>query len=421
MMKNRIENLFKDRCSHLKEQIDILHKLLVSKEEDLKSKENQHNLLLEIHKERERKVTNQLISIEHQWREAQQQTRDCEVRVFQLEKASNELASKYEMERKRSMWLEERLKIKDENIQHLQTQSREIEVVKIERDQYARMLSELEHHNQQLQEQIELQSDTERATHITRTFLEDSDIDTNAVSSLVLELDALLNQSTNESLEGSIGSSELDPFEMRIRYMQQLLTAKEDVIQRYQKKIEELKESLVERDTMSECTSPRSTTYHDQSIIEHMSNQLQMKEEQIEQLEKRLSKLSDKMVQKEQTINDLFLSVHTAEIEMEKKDYQCTELNDKLMEYKIRVQQKEQELQELQLKSARMEESIDESDYLVLNLSTLCREKEATLKTKTEMVMHFEDLIKQTDEKIRLSEEQVATVFEGMSIIDDYA
>jgi len=117
------------------------------------------------------------------------------------------------------------------------------------------------------------------------------------------------------------------------------------------------------------------------------------------------------VIDKERMYDALFDSVKSTELEIVEKDNLMVSLNERLFECRSKLQEREHQLRELRVAAQRMEESIQEKEQMLTSYGGILKAKENTLHAKEQLAYHFFDLITQTDEKIRLNDEEVTKLF----------
>jgi len=475
MMKKRLESLFiKDKdqsvptpsIPQLKEQIDILNRLLISKEDDLKNNESQYFLMAELWKEKEKKHKQNQMEKDRELGILEREIAERENELLQSERAQTESIKEISILRNKIDWFEEKLKSKEELFRlacHRETQC------KLELKSTQERLKEKTKENELIEQKLtemgkkwaEMSAELEkvRASELTKTFLESSllpdgmkgngfENSCNQYKAEIEELNKNLEEERtvkddlivlvvkvsqlvfSSNIGEFLGSTQLkvkdglkhrlletekklsegdqrDNFIDKLKVFEDMLRAKEIIISQYQEKFINIQQDLLSKE--EEGASLNRQLKALQERLEVCDNKHQQKK--IEDLSIYLNKLSEEIEEKEMDLQLVSSKVQAAESELERKNTKLTLLSTKLMESKIKLHSKERQIKELKNKDDMLSAEIGQNDSLLTTYSEILRSKEETLKSKEELAYHFFDLIKQSDEQIRVKDDQVTQLY----------
>eukprot|EP01119_Soliformovum_irregulare_P023187 TRINITY_DN8072_c1_g1_i1.p1 TRINITY_DN8072_c1_g1~~TRINITY_DN8072_c1_g1_i1.p1 ORF type:complete len:470 (+),score=127.80 TRINITY_DN8072_c1_g1_i1:154-1563(+) len=466
VVKNRLSNIFKEREPNpfVKEQVDILHKLLVSKEDDLKAKEHQFKMMTEIWKEKEGKMMTLLDDKNEELKQLSTALSDSESTLSQKQMELDDMQRQLETEVLTRNRLENRLRIKEQMLSQFDKDRTRIQSFQDEIQEKTNalrtsedMLSAFRSKIEELEETIgDLNSrvDADRAAALTQTFFEDSQImhtfdirgsneaeqelkdlakmndrlldsmyqlclllSSTSMSDAVAELthdlepsDASEMTSLGESLMD--GAVQVQSAREKLDVFREMLRVKDGVLDRFKKNTSDIQHQLFDSE-MSESLLRPTLNLKTSDVGMRSHNTMQT----------RLTQLEQELDLKEQEITEMKQNVKSAELELEDKENEYYELSERLVLSNKRLRDRQRDLASLKERTTLIEDKIVENESLVLTYSGLYQAKEETLKANEELVVHFEDLVKKTDEQIRIREDQVSRRFQDLrftNIIENY-
>jgi len=457
-MKKKLENLFKGGFNNdgtMQEQIDILKKLLISKEDDLRTKDSQYILMTELWKEKETKLKmilverekdltmmeRRLIELENELLSKERTQTELEREIAMLSNGMELYKSKEELWTKRSEELRTQSNITEEKLKDRTKENRRLE----------KKIDALENEIIKLNNELELERKRYSSIVTTSPSTSPSELSSTLSDELIFILSKishflfsdrlfeLIEDSSSSSTSSSTSiSNELkqklmetetkmrgkyqqnDSITNKIHTLEELLVVKEKIIAEYRKRL----------DQSSSLPSSPSSSFSSSTIFRKQIRNLeiQLKEQRNENDTKdtEMKRLKNQLHDTEERLKHKILnSKIELDIQMEDQMFNKKEL---FLEFKNKMNEKKRKIKSLEVETQKIAESIIESEAMVTTYSDILKEKTEALRAKEELAYHFFDLIKQSDEHIKLQDEQVAKMYFNLgkqdslttTIIDDY-